>query len=66
MTAPWAASGKNDGTHAVMGSLFAKKDGDADDVKMGFGEFEEDLKRHAPSLRSVLNTDIDFSRWRKC
>jgi hypothetical protein len=41
---------KNGGTHAVMGSLFVKKDGDADDVKTGFEDFEKDFKRYVPKL----------------
>jgi hypothetical protein len=53
---------KNGGTHAVMGSLFVKKDGDADDVKTGFEDFEKDFKRYALSFRSVLHTDIDSSK----
>lgn len=38
---------KNGGTHAVMGSLYVKKDGDANDVKRGFEDFEKDFKRYA-------------------
>jgi hypothetical protein len=45
---------KNGGTHAVMGSLFVKKDGDADDVKTGFEDFEKDFKRYVPKLSLCL------------
>jgi hypothetical protein len=37
-----------------MGSLFVKKDGDADDVKTGFEDFEKDFKRYAPKLSLCL------------
>jgi hypothetical protein len=38
----------------VMGSLFVKKDGDADDVKTGFEDFEKDFKRYVPKLSLCL------------
>ena len=34
----------NGGTHAVMGSMFVKKGGTADDVKEGFEKFKEEFK----------------------
>jgi hypothetical protein len=33
-----------------MGSLFVKKDGDADDVKTGFEDFGKDFERYAPKI----------------
>lgn len=36
---------KNGGTHAVMGSMYVRKDGDASDVKKGFADFQRKFMR---------------------
>ncbi|GAM88999.1 hypothetical protein ANO11243_070330 [Dothideomycetidae sp. 11243] len=35
---------ENGGTHAVMGTMYVKKEGDKDDVKEGFDEFVKSFK----------------------
>jgi len=44
---------KNGGTHAVMGSLYVKKDGEADDVRKGFEDFEKEFQRYAQIKSSM-------------
>lgn len=45
---------KNGGSHAVMGVMYVKKDGDVNDVKEGFQAFENEFKGYVDAIKLLF------------